>query len=108
MLGSPQVGGETFNGRLDIAWDKPAPKGSEISRYTVRVTDTATGDVKQVNVAAPGLTATVSGLTNNHEQGVAVRATNSLGAGPFGPAVTMQSAGILLESATPRDRHRKE
>ena len=81
------------DGRLDIAWDQPAPKGSEVTRYTVRVTDTATGDVKQVNVAAPGLKATVSGLTNNHEQSVAVRATNSLGAGPFGPAVTMQSAG---------------
>ncbi len=81
------------DGRLDIAWDKPAPKGSEITSYTVRVTDTADGQVKQVKVAAPGLKATVSGLTNNHEQSVAVRATNSLGAGPFGPAVSMQSAG---------------
>ena len=81
------------DGRLDIAWDQPARKGSEITRYTVRVTDTADGQVKQVNVAAPGLKATVSGLTNNHEQSVAVRATNSLGAGPFGPAVSMQSAG---------------
>ncbi|WP_332027659.1 Ig-like domain-containing protein [Pedococcus sp.] len=81
------------DGRLDIAWDKPAPKGSEIKSYTVRVTDTADGSVKQQDVPAPTLRATVSGLTNNHQQRVQVQARNSLGPGPFGPAVTMQSAG---------------
>jgi hypothetical protein len=81
------------DGRLDIAWDKPAPKGSEIRSYTVRVTDTADGSVKQQDVPAPTLRATVSGLTNNHQQRVQVQARNSLGPGPFGPAVTMQSAG---------------
>ena len=81
------------DGRLDIAWDKPAPKGSEITSYTVRVTDTATGETRQKSVAAPALQTTVSGLANNDEQSVQVSATNSLGAGPFGPAVTMQSAG---------------
>ena len=81
------------DGRLDIAWSKPAPKGSEVVRYGVRVTDTADGTVREVQVPAPTLQVTVSGLVNDHEQNVAVRATNSLGAGPFGPAVTMQSAG---------------
>ena len=81
------------DGRLDIAWQKPAAKGSEVTSYTVRVTDTANGEVRQKSVPAPTLAATVSGLVNNHQQSVAVRATNSLGSGPFGPAVTMQSAG---------------
>ena len=35
----------------------------------------------------------VSGLDNEAEQSVQVQAWNELGAGPFGPAVTMQSAG---------------
>ncbi len=89
------------DGRLDIAWEKPPPKGSEITSYTVRVTDTADGRVKQTTVAAPALKATVSGLVNDHEQSVAVRATNRLGAGPFGPAVTMQSAGTPPAVGTP-------
>ncbi|HEY7718077.1 MAG TPA: fibronectin type III domain-containing protein [Pedococcus sp.] len=81
------------DGRLDIAWDKPPAKGSEVKSYRVRVTDTTSGRVREVDVAAPDLTATVSGLENNNEQSVQVRASNSLGAGPFGPGVTMQSAG---------------
>ena len=36
---------------------------------------------------------TVTGLDNEAEQSVQVQAWNELGAGPFGPSVTMQSAG---------------
>jgi hypothetical protein len=87
--------------RLDIAWQQPAPKGSEITEYNVRVTDTSTGQIKTQPVTAPALQATVSGLENNHEQSVAVRARNRLGWGPFGPAVTMQSAGTPPAVGTP-------
>jgi prepilin-type N-terminal cleavage/methylation domain-containing protein len=89
------------DGRLDIAWDKPAPKGSEVIQYNVRVTDAASGTIKQQTVTAPTLRATVSGLVNDHEQSVAVRARNRLGWGPFGPAVTMQSAGTPPAVGTP-------
>ena len=89
------------DGRLDIAWNEPAQKGSEVTQYNVRVTDAASGSIKQQTVAAPALRATVTGLVNNHEQNVAVRARNRLGWGPFGPAVTMQSAGTPPAVGTP-------
>ncbi|GAB3441340.1 Ig-like domain-containing protein [Phycicoccus ginsengisoli] len=81
------------DGRLDVAWDAPPPKGSEVVQYNVRATDTTTGKITQATVAATALQTTLSNLVNNDEQGVAVRAANRLGWGPFGPVVTMQSAG---------------
>ncbi len=78
---------------LTVRWNQPAKKGSDIVSYTVKSTDTTTGATKQVKTSAGTLQATLTGLTNNHVQQVSVRATNSLGPGPFGPVVQMQSAG---------------
>ena len=78
---------------LRIAWSAPNQKGSPVEQYQVRVTDTSTGSVKQPVVSASQLQATVSGLTNDHQQRVQVRAKNKRGWGPPGTAVTMQSAG---------------
>ena len=47
---------------------------------------------------------TVTGLDNEAEQSVQVQAWNELGAGPFGPSVTMQSAGTPPALAAPVDR----
>jgi fibronectin type 3 domain-containing protein len=89
------------DGSLDIAWSAPAKKGSDVTTYQVRVTDTTSGSVKQPVVAAPTLQATVAGLVNDNEQTVQVRAKNKLGYGPFGPAVKMQSAGVPPAVAAP-------
>ncbi|TPG17093.1 Ig-like domain-containing protein [Pedococcus bigeumensis] len=89
------------DGSLDIAWSAPAKKGSDVTAYQVRVTDTASGTVKQPVVVAPTLRATVAGLVNDNEQTVQVRAKNQLGYGPFGPAVKMQSAGTPPAVAAP-------
>lgn len=89
------------DGSLDIAWSAPARKGSEVTAYDVRVTDTTSGTVRSQAVAAPTLQATVAGLVNDNEQTVQVRAKNKLGHGPFGPAVSMQSAGTPPAVAAP-------
>ena len=81
------------DGSLTIAWQAPKKKGSDVNQYQVRVTDTASGSVKQPVVAASTLQTTVSGLQNDNQQSVQVRARNKLGWGPFGSAVRMQSAG---------------
>ena len=81
------------DGSLDIAWVAPPKKGSDVTQYQVRVTDTTSGDVKQPIVQVPATRTTVGGLTNDNEQSVQVRAKNDLGWGPFGAAVRMQSAG---------------
>jgi hypothetical protein len=81
------------DGTLTVAWSKPAPKGSPITRYTVKFTDTTTGAARTVTVQAPTLQGSVAGLTNNHVQRVTVQASNDLGPGPYGPAVNLQSAG---------------
>ena len=80
------------DGTLNIAWDVPENEGSPIEKYVVRVVSAA-GDTKTQDVPAASTTATVGGLDNESEQSVQVQAWNELGAGPFGPAVTMQSAG---------------
>ncbi len=80
------------DGTLNIAWDVPENEGSPLEKYVVRVVS-ATGDTRTQDVPAASTTATVGGLDNESEQSVQVQAWNELGAGPFGPAVTMQSAG---------------
>ncbi|WP_157598471.1 fibronectin type III domain-containing protein [Phycicoccus sp. Root101] len=81
------------DGTLTVTWNPPAKKGSDVRSYIVRFQDTTTGAIRTRTVAAPGVRASMSGLTNNHKQAVSVRARNDLGAGPFGPAVELQSAG---------------
>jgi hypothetical protein len=80
------------DGTLTIAWDAPENEGSAIRKYVVRLT-ASTGQSRTVDVTAPSRQTTVSGLDNEAEQSVQVQAWNELGAGPFGPSVTMQSAG---------------
>ncbi|QIM20701.1 fibronectin type III domain-containing protein [Phycicoccus sp. HDW14] len=77
---------------LAIAWDQPPNEGSTLRKYVVRLIS-STGQTRSQSVTAPGLRTTVTGLDNMAEQSVQVQAWNELGAGPFGPAVTMQSAG---------------
>jgi hypothetical protein len=81
------------DGSLDIAWSAPAKKGSDVTQYQVRVTDTTSGAVKAPLVQVPSTSTTVRGLTNDNEQSVQVRARNDLGWGQFGTPVRMQSAG---------------
>ncbi|HMM94890.1 Ig-like domain-containing protein [Phycicoccus sp.] len=80
------------DGTLTIAWDEPVNEGSALRKYVVRLIS-STGQTKTQDVAASTRQATVAGLDNMAEQDVQVQAWNELGAGPFGPAVTMQSAG---------------
>jgi hypothetical protein len=80
------------DGRLDIAWDAPVNAGSALRGYTVRLIS-STGQTKTQDVSAGSRRVTVTGLNNLAEQSVQVQARNELGAGAFGPAVTMQSAG---------------
>ncbi len=80
------------DGSLTIAWDAPQNEGSALAKYVVRLSS-STGQSQAVDVAASTRQTTVSGLDNEAEQSVQVQAWNELGAGPFGPSVTMQSAG---------------
>ncbi len=80
------------DGTLTIAWDAPVNEGSALRKYVVRLIS-STGQTRTQDVAAPTRQAVVTGLDNMAEQSVQVQAWNELGAGPFGPAVTMQSAG---------------
>ena len=80
------------DGSLTIAWDAPQNEGSALRKYVVRLSS-STGQSRAVDVAASSRQATVGGLDNEAEQSVQVQAWNELGAGPFGPSVTMQSAG---------------
>lgn len=80
------------DGTLTIAWDEPVNEGSAVRKYVVRLVS-STGQSRTQEVAAPTRQVTVTGLDNMAEQSVQVQAWNELGAGPFGPAVTMQSAG---------------
>jgi hypothetical protein len=90
------------DGSLSIAWNAPAKKGSDVTTYDVRVTDTSTGAIRSITVSAPAVRTTVTGLTNDHQQSVQVRAKNKLGYGPFGSAVRMQSAGTPPAVPAPR------
>ncbi|MBR7742622.1 fibronectin type III domain-containing protein [Phycicoccus sp. BSK3Z-2] len=80
------------DGTLTIGWDEPVNEGSAISKYVVRLIS-SDGDTVTEDVPASTRRRTVGGLDNMAEQEVQVQAWNELGAGPFGPAVTMQSAG---------------
>jgi hypothetical protein len=90
------------DGYLGVAWTAPAKKGSDVTTYDVRVTDTANGTIRTSTVTAPKLSATIKGLTNDDQQSVQVRARNKLGYGPFGSAVRMQSAGTPPAVPAPR------
>jgi hypothetical protein len=80
------------DGTLTIGWVPPENEGSALRKYVVRVIS-STGDTRTQDVPASSTQTVVSGLDNESEQSVQVQAWNELGAGPFGPAVTMQSAG---------------
>ncbi len=80
------------DGTLTIGWDQPVNEGSALRKYVVRLIS-STGQTKTQDVAAATRQAVVTGLDNMAEQSVQVQAWNELGAGQFGPAVTMQSAG---------------
>ncbi len=88
------------DGRLSIAWTAPRNEGSALEKYVVRLISGAGSTVTR-DVPAASLAATVNGLDNYDEQSVQVQAWNELGAGPFGPAVTMQSAGTPPALAKP-------
>ena len=89
------------DGSLVIAWAQPENEGSALRKYVVRLVS-STGATRTVEVAAPTRQATVTGLDNMAEQSVQVQAWNELGAGPYGPAVTMQSAGTPPALPAPR------
>ena len=89
------------DGSLTIAWDTPENEGSALRKYVVRLVS-STGVTRTQDVAAPTRRTTVGGLDNMAEQSVQVQAWNELGAGPFGPAVTMQSAGTPPALPAPR------
>ena len=91
------------DGSLTIAWDAPQNEGSALRKYVVRLSS-STGQSRTVDVAASTRQTTVTGLDNEAEQSVQVQAWNELGAGPFGPSVTMQSAGTPPGAARAVDR----
>lgn len=81
------------DGTLNVAWSPAPNKGSAITKYVVRLVPTGGGSARTVQAGGTATSATASGLNNNTPYSVAVQAWNGAGAGPFGPAVTMQSAG---------------
>ncbi|MFW5470351.1 Ig-like domain-containing protein [Knoellia sp. CPCC 206435] len=82
------------DGTLDVGWGAPENKGSAVSKYVLRLVPLdGGGSARTVEVAAPGSRAQVAGLENEVQYSVAAQAWNEAGPGPFGPAVTMQSAG---------------
>ena len=82
------------DGTLTVGWSPAPNKGSAITKYVVRLIPTSSGAGARTVQAGGGATSTpVSGLDNNTPYSVAVQAWNGAGAGPFGPAVEMQSAG---------------
>ncbi|MFC7490603.1 MULTISPECIES: Ig-like domain-containing protein [unclassified Knoellia] len=98
------VSGVTMAGRddgsLTIRWTPPENKGSPVSKYLVRLIPDGGGAARTAEVAAPATTTTVTGLNNMAQYSVAAQAYNEAGPGPFGPAVTMQSAGTPLPPAS--------
>ncbi|WP_353951836.1 fibronectin type III domain-containing protein [Knoellia sp. S7-12] len=82
------------DGTLNIAWSPAPNKGSAITKYVVRLIPTSSGSApRTVQAAGTATSTTAGGLNNNTPYSVAVQAWNKAGAGPFGPAVQMQSAG---------------
>jgi hypothetical protein len=81
------------DGALTIRWAAPENKGSAVSKYVLRLIPTAGGTPRTVEVAAPALSTTVTGLNNMSQYSVEAQAYNEAGPGPFGPPTTMQSAG---------------
>jgi hypothetical protein len=89
------------DGFVEVAWSGVENKGSAPIRYTIRAVDAA-GKVTTQSVAAPSTgPVRVGGLDNNQVQNVQVQAVNKAGAGPFGTAVQMQSAGTPPAVPTP-------
>lgn len=88
------------DGSLTIGWKEPVNEGSALTKYVVRLVS-STGSTKTVDVPPSSVQTTVTGLDNMAEQSVQVQAWNDLGAGPFGPAVSMQSAGTPKALAKP-------
>ncbi|CAN7258744.1 Ig-like domain-containing protein [Knoellia sp. LjRoot47] len=82
------------DGTLNVGWNPAPNKGSDITKYVVRLVPTGGGaSTRSVQAAGNATSSPVSGLDNNSPYSVSVQAWNGAGAGPFGPAVEMQSAG---------------
>ena len=82
------------DGTLTVAWNPAPNKGSAITKYVVRLVPTGGGaGTRTVQAGGAATSSPVSGLDNNSPYSVSVQAWNGAGAGPFGPAVEMQSAG---------------
>ncbi|GAB3063611.1 Ig-like domain-containing protein [Intrasporangium mesophilum] len=81
--------------RLTVSWSEPPNDGSPVSRYRIQWVDIGgnAGATGSAEVAAPGLTKTITGLINNDAYNVRVQAKNEAGWGPFGPDVKAQSFG---------------
>jgi hypothetical protein len=90
------------DGQLTISWAAPDNKGSPVSKYTVRLIAADGSSAKTVEVAAPAMQTVVGGLNNEVQYNVSAQAWNEVGAGPFGPVVTLQSAGTPPAVAAPR------
>ena len=74
------------NGKLTAAWAAPANGGSAITGYTVEHKVAGAADSTYVTVTradAAALTETITGLTNDTEYTVRVRAGNDAGNGPW-------------------------
>ena len=81
------------DGQLSIAWQAPDNKGSAVSKYSLRLIASDGSSARTVDVAAPAMSTTVTGLNNEVQYNVSAQAWNEVGAGPFGAATLMQSAG---------------
>ena len=83
---APVVTLTTGNGKLTATWAAPANGGSAITGYTVEHKVAGAADSTYVAVTradAAALTETITGLTNDTEYTVRVRAGNDAGDGPW-------------------------
>ena len=68
-------------------------QGGAVSKYSLRLIASDGSSARTVDVAAPAMSTTVTGLNNEVQYNVSAQAWNEVGAGPFGAATLMQSAG---------------
>ena len=79
----PEINTLAKNASLDLSWAAPSDNGSAVSGYDVQYRNASSGGWSSWSHAGTTRSATITGLTNNTEYEVRVRARNAVGNGPW-------------------------
>ena len=79
----PEINTLPKNASLDLSWAAPSDNGSAVSGYDVQYRNASSGGWSSWPHAGTTRSATITGLTNNTEYEVRVRARNAVGNGPW-------------------------